>query len=205
MPAATILNPRPDRTETWQLLKSPTANQTAVTAAKLAQEFHSVNFAEAFEVINVSGVHTILMQVWGVAADTNTFTLELYGWSIGGPGHHIHQVTGIFGNFVSEDSANATPGFHTSVRTHKSIRDAFAAGTDYRGADTLVAVTTATYVTTSEVNANPISAQLDLEADFPTVLKIQFNSCRYHYFGVAVTAQTGTSVGAIYLPVSLWR
>lgn len=194
------LGTSPSELATWQLLKSPTGAQTAVTAAKLSQELHDVSFAEDnFEVVDVSLFSGIWISVWGVAADTNTFTLELYGWSNGGPGHHLHQVTGIFSAFTSD----AADGFHRSSRTHKSIRNAFVAGTQYRGADTLVAVGTTQFVPNNYSSSSvPVSAQTDLEVDFPCVMKIDVWGMGIKYLGVACTATTGTSVGAIFRPGS---
>jgi hypothetical protein len=196
-----ILNPRPDGRPTWQLLKTPTAAQTAVTAAKLTQSFKDVAFAEDnFEVIDVSMFAAIAAQVWGVAADTNTFTIELYGWAEGGPGDHIQQMAAnIFGAFVSA----ANVGFHQSSSTHKSIRNAFAAATDYRGADTYLLTASKDFTVKKELVSPAVQIQTNLEADFPAGFLVDFSTTRFKYFGIAATATTGTSVGAIFKPLKL--
>jgi hypothetical protein len=207
-----VLNPRPDLSPNWQLLKTPTGAQTAVTAAKLCQTFRDVVFAEDnFEVIDCMALQSIAVQVWGVAADTNTFTLELYGWSEGGPGRHIQQMAAnIFGAFVSV----ATDGWHASPSTHESIKyrstgqvgtipRGFAPATEYRGVDTYL-LTAAKDFTVKWLAVTPAAQiQTNAEADFPGEFVVDFRNSRFKYFGVAATATTGTSVGAIFKPLSL--
>lgn len=205
----------PERIPTWQLLKHPTGAQTAVTAAKLSQAFRDVVFAEDnFEVVDVSAFQSIAVQVWGVAADTNTFTLELYGWSNGGPGRHIQQMAAnIFSAFVSQDSADADPGWHTAKSTHPSIKEArgsplgipFAAGTDYRGVDTYL-LTASKDFSVKYLGVTPsVQIQTNLEADFPAEFVVDFRNSRFDFFGIAATAMTGTSVGAIFKPLAFHK
>lgn len=194
-----VLNTRIDSRPTWQLLKSPTGVQTAVTAAKLTQSFKDVVFAQDnFEVVDVSNFEAIAVQVWGVAADGNTFTLELYGWQEGGPGHHIQQMaTNIFGNFTSA----ASVGFHQSDSTHRSIKRAFTAATAYRGADTYLLTTHWTVL--KELLVPAVQIPTNIEANFPAGFLVDFSTTRFKYFGIASTVMVGTSVGAIFKPLAL--
>lgn len=199
--AGIVLNTRIDSRPTWQLLKSPTGAQTAVTAAKLTQSFKDVVFAQDnFEVVDVANFEAIAIQVWGVASDAGTFTLELYGWQEGGPGHHIQQMAAnIFGNFTSAADA----GFHQSDSTHKSIRDAFTAATAYRGADTYLLTANKDFTVKKELFSPAVQVPTNIEANFPAGFLVDFATTRFKYFGMASTAMTGTSVGAIFKPLAL--
>lgn len=191
-----------DTTPCWQLLKTPSVNQTAVTAAKLCQAFEDVSFAQdTFEVIDVSMIRTLALQVWGVASDNNTFTLELYAWPESGPGRHFQQVTGVLSGAVV---STASVGFHQAARTHRTIKAVFDPLTTYIGADTYVAVTTVECYALSFEGFNEVRIQADPETDFPAELLVDFDTIRPRYFGVAVTAQTGTSLGAIFKPLRRW-
>lgn len=210
-PAVILNESNPDLSAVWQLLRSPTANLSAITAAKLSQAIKAVTFAEDnVEFIEVHKFRSIAIQCWGVAANTNTFTIELYTWAFNGPGHHLQQMANnTFGNFVSEDSANAAPGFHSYGKAHASIRAAFAAGTDYRAVG---GATAASYLLTASkdfsvkyLGVTPaVQIQTNAEADFPAEFIVDFRSSRPHYFGLLPTAQTGTSVGAIFKPLEYW-
>ena len=201
--------------EGWQLARAPsrvdaggagaaTVNAT-MTAAKLATDIHEVQSAlvvgdeRAIEVFDVSAFQSIAVQAWGEAADTNTFTLELYGWAANGPGHHVQQMAAcVFGNFTSA----ASTGWHASVNTHSSIRKVFAAATAYRGADTYLLTAAKDFSVKKDLVSPAVQIQTNAEADFPAEFIVDFATNRYKYFAVAVTATTGTSVGAIWKPLS---
>ena len=180
----------PSAVASWQLLKSRTVAQTAVTAAKLSQALRDVSFAQdTFEFMDVSSLGAIRIQVWGVASANDAPVLDLYGWSDSGPGMHVGKVTITYGNFTSA----ATTGFHAVPEAHISIRDAFVAGTAYRGTDT--------YAATNDYEA-AITAYTE-EADFPASFDVSFLNNQYQWFGAAVTTLAGTNLGAIFKALSV--
>lgn len=194
------LDSEPAALRSWQVAKSPTAAQVALTAAQLTTTMRDISAADstlALEVFDVSGFLSIAVQAWGVAAATNTFTLELYGWSEDGSlGHRLGIIQpGTFGAHVSL----ANVGFHQSPYTHKSIRKKFLAGTDYLGAKSYVlfAQTAVKYLNVTEF----VQIQVADGTDFPTGFQVNFFTSNVKYFGMAVTAMTGTSVGAIFRPL----
>lgn len=211
---------RSDRSPTadyqWQLLKSPSGAQTILTAAQLSQCLTDVNFTEAtVEFLDVERYRSIRMQLWGVAADTNTATIQLYGWADSGPGSHLAQLTVANGPFTSA----ATTGFHASAKAHPSIRAAFLPATAYRSCDTYTialnedyeqevirdSATPVFYQSFNTVRTPSIMAGTSpLHADFPSHVMVDFSHARWKYFGVIVTALTGTSEGAIFKPAELW-
>lgn len=202
----------------WQLLKSLSIAQTAITAAKLSQNLRDVSFAEStVEFVDVSAFESIRVQVWGVASNNDAPVIDLYGWSDTGPGAHIGKVTLAYGNFTSA----ASTGFHAQTQTSKSIREAFVAGTAYQGCDTYtitadyeqeiyqsvdtagIPITTTFQNFRSINNAAATATVSPLEADFPIFFTVDFSRSRYKYFGVLVTTLAGTTLGAIYKPIKM--
>lgn len=177
----------------WQLLKSRTIAQTAVTAAKLCQNLKDVSFAEdTFDFVDVSSFGAIRFQVWGVADNNHTPVIDLYGWHDTGPGAHVGKVTLGYGNFTSA----ATTGFHANVSTHKSIRDKFDSTVAYRSCDV--------YTETADYEA-AVAVTATAETDFPGYVDVDFTNNQYKWFGVAVTTLAGTNLGAIFKPLSIRR
>lgn len=202
----------------WQLLKSRSIVQTALTAAQLSQNLRDVVAVETtVEVIPVTIFDAIRFQVWGTASDNDAPVVDLYGWDEPGPGFHIGKITLAYGNFTSA----ASTGFHAKAATHSSIRNAFDSATAYRGCDTytvsndyeqeMFSYTNATLaaeagqshraiVTPCTQAATPLSP---IHADFPSYAIVDFRRSRYKYFGVLVTTLAGTNLGAIFKPVAL--
>jgi hypothetical protein len=198
----------------YQLLKSQSIAQTAITAAKLSQNLEDVSFDEdTVEFLEVQRYSAIRCQVWGVAADTNAPVINLYGWPASGPGQRLAVMTLAYGPFVSEDAANAAPGWHAGANAHLSIKKGFDRNIDYRGCDT--------YTMTTEFGAENIietgplyyqayrpviSPRLLTDAipiaDFPSYFTVDFSRSNYAYFGVLVTTLAGTTLGAIFQPLA---
>ena len=192
----------PSALESWQLARTPiVAPTTALTAAKLCQSLRDVSFDAGDEVFDVSPFRSIAIQIWGLAADGNTFTLDLYGWSDGGPGHHIQTMA--LCAFRSHTSP-ANTGFHASRYTHKSIRAAFAANTIYRGADTYLLTAASDYTVKNELVTPAVQIQTNTEAGFPAGFQVNFHTNRFKYFGIfCTTVSASESVGAIFKPLEL--
>lgn len=174
----------------YQLCKSLTTGQTALTAAKLCEGWGAVQGAEDnHEVVGVGEFTAIKLQVWGVADNDHAPVITLTGWPESGPGQEIGVITLAYGNFTSA----ATTGFHADPLTHKSIRDEFVAGTAYRGCDT--------YTETNDYE-DAITVYTGL-ADYPGHAVVSFAKSQYKYFGIAVTTLAGTTLGAICVPIGL--
>lgn len=218
MAAVTFLenDSAPDAQAAWQLLKSRSIAQTALTAAQLSQNLRDVNFAEStVEVIDVSSYDSIRIQVWGEAANNDAPVIDCYGWSHYGPGHWIGRVTLAYGNFTSA----ANTGFHAQTATHRSIRNAYLAATAYRGCDTYTVTADYEQELISDSAGTPIFYQQHrtliapqtaagaspIVADFPSYLNVNFDRSKYKYFGVLVTTLAGTNLGAIFKPLASRR
>lgn len=182
--------------QSWQLFKSRTTAQTAVTAAKLTTPLRNVSFDEDnIEFMAVEGFDGIEVGIWGTASDNHAPVINLYEWMEDGPGHHAGTITLAFGGFTSA----ATTGFHAISTNpgaaHKTIRDAFAPATAYRGCDT--------YTETADYTGG-ISVPGTQETDFPATFLWSFVNSRAKYAGILVTAlNSATDVGAVFRPVWL--
>ena len=190
---------RPSMRFSWQALKAPTGALTAATAAQLTTNLRDVSFAEdTVDFADVSGIQSLAVQIFGVSANNGTGTLEIYGWNDTGPGHHIAQVTLVFGNFTSA----ATTGFHAASATASNIRRLFAPATAYQGCDTFAIG--AQYGTLIEATTawNYVQIQAVAETDFPAEFVVNMHNGRFKYLGVLDTVLSGTSIGAIYKPLS---
>ena len=204
-----------DRSETWQLLKSPTIVQTAVTVAKLCQALEDVSFDEdTVEVVEVSAYELIRVEFWGaIAADATTPVVMLYGWHATGPGAHIGTVTLAHGPFTSA----ALTGWHAHANVAQSIKNVFLPGTAYRGCDTVTVTTDYELEIIIDGAATPIEypsfralqtprtiADAIPHTDFNTYLNVSFERSRYKWFGALVTTASVTAnatLGAIYRPL----
>lgn len=196
-----ILHPEVSALNDWQLLKKPTVAQTACTAADLTETIRDLVDTQpagtSIEALEVSIIGALRFQIWGEGDNNDVPIIDLYGWSDGGPGHHIGKITLAMGNFVSTGGA-AADGFHKSGMAHQSIRDAFAPGTSYRGCDT--------YTETNDYE-NAITVYTG-EADFPGHADVSFANSQYQYFIVLVTglgSPAATNVGAIFKALSIKR
>lgn len=180
--------------DNWQVCKTRSVAQTALTVAKLTQNLRTISFDEAtVDVMDVSSIAGLRLQPWGVASDDNSCVLDFYGWQLGGGGMHIGKLTCTFGNFTSA----ATTGFHTVAEkayTHPSILSAFDTATAYRGCDTIVA--TNDYESAFTVYT--------AEANFPTHAVLSFAAAQYKYLAILATTLTGaTNVGCICRALAL--
>lgn len=218
------MSSKPSRMNSWHLLKVPTGAQTAVTAAKLSQCLKGpsrVSFAEDnFDFADVSWCPLIMVQLWGEASNDHNPVVNLYGWNDDGPGLHIGTITAVMGNFVSEDSANAAPGWHTNTNLPQNMQAAFPATTDYRSCDeyaitadyqSLVMIdnasTQVTYQEHKTLSAPQVlgagTVDVSPEADFPSYFIVDLRRSRYKYLCVAVTTlNSATTVGAIFKPIA---
>ena len=207
-----------NRSETWQLLKSPTLVQSALAVADLCLHLDDISFADsalAIEVVDVSLFETIRVEFWGaIAADATTPVVMLYGWHASGPGAHIGTVTLAHGNFTTP----ALTGWHTDPSTARSIRNVFLEGTAYRGCDTVTvtadyeleiivdgALTPIEYPSHRALQSPRTIAEAIPQADFNTYLNVSFERSRYKYFGALVTTASATAsatLGAIYRPLT---
>lgn len=202
----------------YQLLKSQSIAQTAITAAKLSQNLETVSFDEdTVEFLDVERYSAIRCQVWGVAADNDAPVINLYGWSASGPGGRIGTITLAYGAFVSATAAGA--GWHAGTNAHASIKRAFNSTIDYRGCDTYTiaintdyeqevirdtAATPLFYQSHKAMSAPALMAGTSpIIADFPTYFIVDFSRSNYKYFGVLVTTLAGTTLGAIWTPLGL--
>jgi len=181
----------------WQLLRSPSAAISAIVAARLAENFYeSTSTAQA---VSVEAYESILVQAWGVASDTHTGVISLYGWPESGPGHHLANVTA---TFCTVQSAALT-GFHATDKSHPSIREGFAAATAYNGCD-LYALTADYSVNTIETGGILVpSVKLvggTPEDNFACAgFAIDFSVCRYKFLSAfATTLTSATSLGLIF-------
>ena len=176
------------RPNEYQLCKSLTTAQTALTAAKLSEGWEAVQGAEDnHEVIGVEPFTAIKVMAMSVAADTNDDVLTLVGWPASGPGQEIGYVDVKYGTHTSA----ATTGFHANDTTHVSIRNAYAPATAYALSDTYAA--TGTYEAA-------LTAYTGL-ANYPGHFIVSFALSQYKYFGIAATTVGGTTCGAIFIPV----
>jgi len=170
-----------------QLLHAPSGALTAITAAKLAAaNVSATSFAEAINILDVSALGAIRVEIFGVAADTNAVTLELYGWPEAGGGHHIGQVTAA--------SAAFTQVFAPTIN-HQSVQDAFPAGSTWRGCDT--------YVAAADQGVGTMITVPTSEADFPGYFNVDFTNVQYSWFSVVPTVVAGTSAGAVFAALSV--
>jgi len=198
----------------YQLLKSQSIAQTAITAAKLSQNIENVSFDEdTVEFLDVERYSLIRCQIWGVAADNDAPVINLYGWPSSGPGGRIGTVTLAYGAFLSA----AGVGFHAGANAHETIKRAFNPAIDYRGCDTYTmaidtnyeqevirdtAVTPLFYQSFKSISAPALMAGTSpISADFPGYFVVDFTRSNYKYFGVLVTTLAGTTLGAIWTPL----
>lgn len=182
----------------WQLLKKPTVAQTAYVVADLVKPFRELVDSQpagtTVEALDVSIIGALRFQIWGVGSNNNTPIIDLYGWSDGGPGHHIGKITLGMGNFAT--AAGTTVSFLKSESTHQSIRDAFAPATSYRGCDL--------YTETNDYE-NAITVYTE-HTDLPGHADVTFANSQYQYFIVMVTnLGSATNVGAIFKALSIKR
>lgn len=203
----------------WQCLKAPIGTaETALTAAKLLDDMRAMSAAEStVEVIPVGLFDMIQVMVMAVGADGQSPVLDLYGWPESGPGHHIGTLT----LDLSTAAVTASTGFHTNARTHKSIRDNFAAASTWLIPDQYVV--TADYEQERFVDSASVHTQYFralsvpgtsaiggtigtsvTEANFPQVFNVDFSQSKYSFFGVLPTAlDSATSVGAIFRAIRM--
>jgi hypothetical protein len=209
MPAAYVLNPRPDLTPTWQLLHTPGAEQGGIGVADLTLTFDDATSDGTFEVIDVSSIQSMAVQVWGDALNLDTGNLTAYGWMRGGPGKHLGPfATGTFGNFTSP----ATTGWHASASTHPSVKrrsgplhGPIARGFDpaaaYRGMHGYSLGANDNTVDWLDVTLS-MQVQTNYETDFPGDVVVNFGNTRLKYFGLLNRVlAVGKTMGAIFKPL----
>lgn len=192
------------RPNEYQLMKSLTTAQTALTAAKLCEGWGAVEAAqENHEVIGVEQFTAIRVQVWGVASDGNDDVLTITGWPESGPGHEIGVVDCKYGTH----SSAATTGFHADPRTHKSIRDEYLPAVAYQGVDTYAATVyegdNLAQETSGYASKLPIRVPATQLANYPGYFILSFEESQYKYVGMAVTTSGSTTCGAIFVPLGL--
>ncbi|MEE9597971.1 MAG: hypothetical protein V3V96_14455 [Acidiferrobacterales bacterium] len=187
MASAVLLEPDLVALEKPQLLHTPSAAQTLIVVAKLVVTATKANFAEAIELLNVSLLGGIRVELWGVGADTNAVTVECYGWPETGGGHHIGQITAIQSTFT-QIFAGAVVG-----DPHPSVAKAFPASSTWRGCDTYV-----------EAADQGVALSIPVtEANFPGYFNVDFTNSQYKWFAVVPTTVGGTNLGAIFTALSV--
>lgn len=205
----------------WQTLKAPiTTAETALTAAKLLDDMRAVSAdQDTVQIIPVSAFQEIQVMVLADGTADQSPVLDLYGWGESGPGRHIGTLT----TDISTAAITASTGFHAHARTHKSIRDAFAAATAYKICDQYVVTADYEQERFVDTAVTPIHIQSfralnvpgtsatggtigtsTTEANFPQVFNVDFSRSGYSFFGLLPTAlDSATSVGAIFRPVKM--
>ena len=206
----------------WQCLKAPvTALETALTATKLMDDVRLVQGAEdTFQAIPVSAFDVIQCMMLANGTADQSPVLQLYGWGETGPGHHIGTLTT---DISTAAMTVASASFLASSRTHKSIRDAFAAATAWKVADQYVVTADYEQERLQDSTATPLQYQSfralnvpgtsaiggaigtpTVEANFPGVFNVDFSHSDYSYFCVAPSSlDSATSVGLIFRPIRL--
>lgn len=180
----------------WQLFRElVTAAETAPTAAQLNTNMRSVtDFSHAFRVTDVGNFPAIEVGIWGVADDTESATINLYGYGANGPGYHVGTITPLWGTGASP----ANTGFHGASNTHKTIRDAFVSSTAYQSPDSLTI--------TNDYTVGSLAVPGTQENNFPVTFVWSFANMRLKYVFPVVTsltvAGTVTSVGMIFRPLA---
>lgn len=173
----------------WQLLKKPTAAQTAFTAAQLSQDIRDVDCTTtpggACEFLNVRQIVSLKIQAWGVATNADSNVLDFYGWDDHGPGMHIGKLTLNMGNFTSA----ALTGFHASAGQHISIRNNFDPGAAQRGCDSF------TVTNDYELAFKSFTS----EAAFPAFVSLNLDTSQYTWIGALLTTKAAgtTNLGLI--------
>jgi hypothetical protein len=204
----------------WQCLKAPiTTAETALTATKLLDDMRLMVPADdnSMQVIPVSTFDVIQVMVLANGTDDQSPVLNLYGWPETGPGHHIGTLTT---DISTAAMTVASASFLASVRTHISIRNAFASATSWKIVDQYVVtldaeqerITDATLHTQvfRALNVPGVSAiggtigTSPTEANFPQVFNMDFSHSDYSYFGMVPTSlDSATSVGAIFRQIRM--
>jgi hypothetical protein len=187
MASAVLLEPDLTALNLPQLLHTPSAAQTAIAVAKLMVTAPGANFAEAIEILNVSLLGAIRVELWGVGADTNAVVVDCYGWAQAGGGHKIGKITAAQSTFTQAFSSGA-PNF-----SHPSLAKAFPGSSTWRGCDS--------YVETADQGV-ALSIPVDL-ADFPGYFNVDFTNSQYKWFAVVPTTVGGTNLGAIFTALSV--
>lgn len=187
MATATFLIPDMLSLGKGQLLHTPTGAQTPITGALLSGVDVTVtNFVNAPQLLDVSLIDKIRVELWGVASDTNGVTVALYGWPEGGGGHAIATVTAITSVFAQVFSADPA---------HSSLHSSFGSGSTWTGCDTY-AIGTAWGVSTPIVVPGANS-------DDPGYFTLDFTHTQYKWIALVPVTVVGTSVGAIFMPLGL--
>lgn len=187
MASAILLEPDLTALNRPQLLHTPSAAQTLIAVGKLVVTAPNANFAEAIELLNVSLLGAIRVELWGVASDTNVVKMDCYGWAQSGNGHHIGQIGALHSTF-NQAFTIGTPGF-----SHASVVKAFPASSTWRGCDTY----------TEEADQAGALSIPTAEADFPGYCNVDFTNSQYKWFAVVPTTVGGTSLGAIFTVLSV--
>lgn len=172
-----------------QLLLAPITVKAALQVADLVNVVkRGAGMTAVATLLNVSTLALIRIELWGIAADSNTVTVDLYGWPLAGPGHHIGQVTAIHAGVTAGAGA-----ILSSPVTHSSITGAFDQTLTYRGCDTYV-------VAADQGVAIDIPVT---ETDFPGYFKLDFTPNQYEWIAVQPTTVGGTTLGAIFTVLSI--
>jgi hypothetical protein len=170
-----------------QLLHTPSGAQTAITGALLSgADVSSTSFAEAIDILNVAAFGAIRVELFGVAADTNAITTELYGWPEAGGGHHIGSVTAA--------ATVVTPVF-APTNHHASVQAAFPAASTWRACDTYA-------VASDEGVGTALTVPTD-EANMQGYFNVDFTNTQYSWFALVPTVVAGTSAGATFAALSI--
>ena len=181
-----------------QLLKAPllaAGIETALTNVQLSQNLNDVNFTEStIHFLDVQAFDAFEIGVWATASSNDSIAFNMYGWNSYGHGYLIGTETVIF---CSGGSAAST-GWHAQVgKTHKSITDAFAAGTAYVGCDS--------YVDSVDVYSI-ITPPTITTSDMPTTIFVNASNKSLVYFGVVVTnvtvVGTPTNIGFVWKAIT---
>ncbi len=187
MASAVLLEPDLAALTVPQLLHTPSAAQTVIVVSKLITTAVSTDFAEAIELLNVSLLGGIRVELWGVGSDTNVVAVDCYGWAQFGGGHHIGTIGAVQSTFNQSFTAGA-PRF-----SHPSLVEAFPFASTWRGCDTY-----------SETADQGVALSIPVtEADFPGYFNVDFTNSQYKWFAVVPTTVGGTSLGAIFTALSV--
>ena len=211
----------PSALKGWQLLKAPvTAAETALTATLLMDDMRSIVPANDnnYKVIPVSAFDSIQCMMLANGTADQSPVLNFYGWGESGPGTHIGTLTT---DISTAAMTVASASFLANSKTHKSIRDAFAAATAWKVADQYVVTADYCQHRFTDTTATPLHIQYfrclevpgtsgiggtigtsTTEANFPQVFNINLAMNDFAYLAVAVTSlDSATSAGLIFRPI----
>ena len=180
----------------WRVLRGLVASgsaDTALTGDQLSRTFAQLAASSAaFTYIRVPRIQAMQIQCWGAGSDGDQNTMNIYGWKDNGPGFLLSTTVLDLSTAISQDSANAAPGFHNDTLVNTTLRTTFTATTDYRCVDTYATSVDAFDAVTDRSFTN-----------LPGCMELDLSRLQVDIIAALFTTVNSTNVMAAYRPIAL--